>query len=118
MFSISEDITVPVFNGIAIFENIEVYEGTRLINNFTFSSNNPNQRFILQNSGIDTDLISVFVRNNEQSTISVKYNLQDSLFDINNESKVFFFQEIEDERYEIIFGDGIFGKKLRRRKFY
>jgi hypothetical protein len=117
VFSILEDITVPVFNDIATFEDVQIYEGTRLTNNFTFSSNNPNQRFILPNSGIDTDLISVIVRNNEQSTISVKYSLQDSLFDINNESKVFFLQEIEDERYEIIFGDGIFGKKLEEGNF-
>ena len=117
VFCILEDITVPVFNGIATFEDLEVYQGTRLTSNFTFSSNNPNQRFILPNSGIDTDLISVIVRNNEQSTISVKYSLQDSLFDINNESKVFFLQEIEDERYEIIFGDGIFGKKLEEGTF-
>jgi hypothetical protein len=117
VFSILEDITVPVLNGIATFEDLQIYEGTRLTNNFTFSSNNLNQRFILPNSGIDTDLISVIVKNNEQSTISVKYSLQDSLFDINNESKVFFLQEIEDERYEIIFGDGIFGKKLEEGNF-
>ena len=117
IFSILEDITVPVVNNIANFENIRIYEGTRLTSNFTFSSNNLNQRFILPNSGIDTDLISVIVKNNEQSTISVKYSLQDSLFDINNESKVFFIQEIEDERYEIIFGDGIFGKKLEEGNF-
>ena len=117
IFSILEDITVPVVNNIANFENVRIYEGTRLTSNFNFNSNNPNQRFILPNSGIDTDLISVIVKNNEQSTISVKYSLQDSLFDINNESKVFFIQEIEDERYEIIFGDGIFGKKLEEGNF-
>jgi hypothetical protein len=117
IFSILEDITVPVFNNIAIYENIQVYEGIRLINNFTFNSTNLNQRFILPNSGIDTDLISVSVRNSEQSTSSVKYSLQDSLFDIDAESKVFFLQEIEDERYEIIFGDGIFGKKLEEGNF-
>ena len=117
VFCILEDITVPVFNGIATFEDLEVYQGTRLTSNFTFSSNNPNQRFILPNSGIDTDLISVIVRNNEQSTRSVKYSRQDSLFDIDKESKVFFLQEIEDERYELIFGDGIFGKKLEEGNF-
>jgi hypothetical protein len=117
IFSILEDITVPVFNNIASFEDLRIYEGSLLTNNFTFSSNNLNQRFILPNSGIDTDLISVVVRNNEQSTISVKYSLQDSLFDIDGESKVFFLQEIEDERYELIFGDGFFGKKLEEGNF-
>ena len=117
MFCILEDITVPVFNGIATFNNLKVYQGTRLVNNFTFSSRNLNQKFILPNSGIDTDLISVLVRNNEQSTSSTKYNRQDSLFEINQDSKVFFLQEIEDERYELIFGDGIFGKKLEEGNF-
>jgi hypothetical protein len=117
IFSILEDITVPVVNNIANFQDIKIYEGSRLTSNFTFSSNNLNQRFILPNSGIDTDLISVVVKDNEQSTISVKYSLQDSIFDINNESKIFFIQEIENERYEIIFGDGIFGKKLEEGNF-
>jgi hypothetical protein len=117
IFSILDDITVPVVNNIAIFEDLRIYEGSLLTSNFTFSSNNLNQRFILPNSGIDTDLISVVVRNNEQSTISVKYSLQDSLFDIDGESKVFFLQEIEDERYELIFGDGFFGKKLEEGNF-
>ena len=59
----------------------------------------------------------MLVRNNEQSTSSTKYNRQDSLFEINQDSKVFFLQEIEDERYELIFGDGIFGKKLEEGNF-
>ena len=117
VFCILEDITVPIINNIATFNNLKVYQGTRLVNNFTFSSRNLNQRFILPNSGIDTDLISVLVRNNEQSTSSTKYNRQDSLFEINQDSKVFFLQEIEDERYELIFGDGIFGKKLEEGNF-
>ena len=117
VFCILEDITVPVFNNIATFNDLKVYQGTRLVNNFTYSSRNLNQRFILPNSGIDTNLISVLVRNNEQSTSSTKYNRQDSLFEINQDSKVFFLQEIEDERYELIFGDGIFGKKLEEGNF-
>ena len=102
-------ITVPVFDNIATFTDVEIIEGTVLSNTFTYSSRNPNQRFILPNSGIDTDTISVIVTEGGRKA---KYILQDSLFDIDSTSRVFFLQEIEDERYEIIFGDGIFGKKL------
>jgi hypothetical protein len=112
VFSILEDITVPVVNNIASFTDIEIYEGILLNTNFTYSLRNPNQRFILPNAGIDTDLISVLVKNNSSATASVKYNLQDSLFSINNQSEVYFLQEIEDERYQLIFGDGVFGKAL------
>ena len=41
---------------------------------------------------------------------SVKYNLQTSLFDINSQSKVYYLQEVEDERYQVFFGDGTFGR--------
>ena len=112
VFSILEDITVPVFNNIASFDEIKIYEGVLLTSNFTYNPRNPNQRYILPNSGIDTDLISTIVRPNETNTISVKYNLQNSLFNVNSESEVYYIQEIEDERYELIFGDGVFGKAL------
>ena len=112
VFSILEDITVPVFNNIASFDEIKIYEGVLLTSNFTYNPRNPNQKYILPNSGIDTDLISAIVRPNETNTISVKYNLQNSLFGVNSESEVYYIQEIEDERYELIFGDGVFGKAL------
>jgi hypothetical protein len=113
VFSILDDITVPVVNNIASFNEIKIYEGVLLTNNFTYSTRNLNQRFILPNSGVDTSLISVVVRDTVSSTSSVKYTLQDSVFGVNSDSKVYYLQEIEDERYELIFGDGIlFGKKL------
>ena len=117
VFSITEDITVPVFNGIASFDDVIIHEGILLTSNFTFTSRNPNQRFILPNSGIDTDLINVTVKSNEQSTSRVKYILKDNLLEIGSDSKIFFLQEIEDERYEIFFGDGIFGYALEEGNF-
>ena len=112
IFSILDDITVPVINNIASFDNIKVYEGILLSSSFTYTSNNPNQKFVLQNSGIDTDLISVIIKSSQNTNVSNKYSYQDSLFEINGESKVFFLQEIQDERYEIFFGDNVFGKAL------
>ena len=112
VFSILEDITVPVYNGKADFSNISIYQGTLLSKDFTYSSSDPNQRFTLPNSGIDTNLMTVIVKNNQFSTSGTKYTYQDSLFDIDKDSLVYFLQEIEDERYEIFFGDDIFGKSL------
>ena len=111
-FCILDDITVPVVNGIAAFNEIPVYEGTVIEKNFTYSARNPQQKFILPNAGIDTDLIRVGVKNNVASTATVKYSLQDNLFYIGSDSKVYFLQEVADERYELFFGDGVFGKKL------
>jgi hypothetical protein len=116
-FIIANDVTVPVVNGIAFFENLDVYEGTFLTANFTVDANDPNQKFILDNANIDTSLINVSVRNTEASTTSRKFILSNSLFDVTAQSKVFFIQEIEDQRYELIFGDGIFGQKLENSNY-
>jgi len=112
IFTILDDKTVPVVNNIASFEDVDIYEGTYVTTNFTVDSFDPNQRFILPNSGIDISSIRVFVKPTELSDISRKYIQANSLFNVTSESPVFFVQEIEDERYELIFGDGVFGKKL------
>ena len=111
VFALLDDVTVPVVNGVAIFDLIEISEGTYLTETYTYSSRNPNQRFLLNNVGVDTDTIRVRVGTNSATTKKV-YTRQDSLFDIDGDSEVFFLQEVEDERYELIFGDGVFGKAL------
>ena len=117
VFSILEDITVPVVDNTAQFNNIPIYEGNLVNTSFTYNARNPEQKFILDNIGIDSELITVTVKPNQQSSRSVKYSLQDSLFDIDGDSKVYFIQEVDDERYQVIFGDNIFGKKLEDNNF-
>ena len=112
IFSILDDITVPIQNGLATFTNVPIYEGVLVSQNFTYNSRTPYQKFILPNAGIDTDLMSVFVKQNEDTTITTRYALQNNLFQVDSISNIYYMQEIEDERYEIFFGDGIFGRKL------
>jgi len=119
VFSIPEDISTPVIDGFALFDEIEVYEGTLLENVFTFASRNPNQKFILPNTGIDLDTLVVNVSPSLDSTVSIKYERHDNLFDndsnrvVNSGSNIFFLQEVSGEQYELIFGDGVFGKELQ-----
>ena len=118
VFGIPEDKTVSVIDGIASFNDIEVYEGSYLSQSYVYSSRNPFQKFILPNSGIDLDSLVVTIRPSIDSSVSTTYSRQDNLFDgdtgstINGDSKIYFIQEVESERYEIIFGDDIFGKAL------
>ena len=112
IFSIPENITVPVVNGFAEFNNIEVYEGTLVSEAFTVNSSLFNQRFILDNSFIDTSTIKVRVRSSASSTSSVSYKQIDNIVGITSTSNSYLLQEIEDERYELIFGDNVIGRKL------
>jgi len=111
-FNTLEDVLVPVINNTANFKEIEIVEGTQITQTFTVNANNPEQKFILDNENIDTSTIRVTVREGETSTVTRRYNVADSLFNITKNSKVFFIQEISDQRYELIFGDGVFGSKL------
>ena len=116
-FCILDDITVPVVDGIASFNNISIFEGSSLEKNFTYSARNPQQKFILPNAGIDTELLRVTVKNNQSSTASVTYTLQDNLFYVGSSSKIYYLQEVADERYELFFGDGVFGQQLEDQNY-
>ena len=118
-FCIPSDVTVPVVDGIATFADVEIYEGTFLTSNFTVSSLNPAPptKYILENANIDTSTLEVLVRGTQSSTSSKKYVFSDTLIEVTSSSRVYFLQEIEDQRYELIFGDGVFGEKLESLNF-
>ena len=109
IFSIPEDVTVGVTNQEAIFSNVDIYEGTYLTKTFTVDTSQPNQKYIIPNPYVDTSTIRVNV--NAGGTID-QYSAVDSIVGINSTSQIFLLQEVSDEKYEIFFGDGIFGKKL------
>jgi len=117
IFSIPDDITVAVKNNIAFFNEIEVFEGLLLTQNFTVDTSKSNQRFILPNSSIDTSSLVVKVKSSENSSTKVTYTQIDNIIGITSTSNTYLLQEIEDERYEIMFGDGIIGRKLSNNNY-
>jgi len=112
IFSIPEDITVPVVNGVAEFNNVEIYEGSYISQNFTVDTSLFNQRYILDNSSIDTSTIKVKVSPSASSSAVVTYKQIENIVGVTSTSSSYLLQEIEDERYELIFGDNVIGKKL------
>lgn len=109
IFSIPEDITVGVSNGEAVFSEIDIYEGTYLTKSFTVDNSQPNQKYIIPNPYVDTSTIRVNVNNNGTNE---QYVAVDNIVGINSTSQIFLIQEISDEKYELFFGDGIFGKEV------
>lgn len=109
IFSTPEDVTVGVVNGEASFSEIDIYEGTYLTKTFTVDNSQPNQKYIIPNPYVDTSTIRVSV--NDGST-NEQYIAVDNIVGINSTSQIFLIQEVSDEKYELFFGDGVFGKKL------
>jgi uncharacterized protein YjbI with pentapeptide repeats len=112
-FCIMEDITAVVdSDGIATFDNVYVCEGSYLNSTFTVDSSLPNQRFILPNSGIDTSNLNVIVRKSAGNSVTRKYTRYDNLAGVDGDTPLYFLRESEGETYELLFGDGLFGKQL------
>lgn len=108
IFSIPEDITVtPDADGIASFSDIEIYEGNLLRKSFSVDYSQPDAKYILPNSDVDTSTIRVSVT----STAVETYTVYKNIFDVDANSRLFLVQEIDDEKYQILFGDNILGKK-------
>jgi len=120
VFGITEDKTVSVKDGFAEFFDCPVFEGINVTQSFEVDLLNLDQKFILTNSGIDIDTLVVNVASNRGSSVSVTYSRQDDLFNpttgktVTGTSNIYFIQEVADERYELIFGDGVFGRKLNQ----
>jgi len=112
-YSVLDDIKTPVNNGVAIFENVEIYSGNIVTDYHTVQSVLRNQRFLLKNQNIDTTTIRVKVFQSQQSTAFELYDYAENILNVDPQSKVFFLTEIEDENYEVKFGDGVFGRKLQ-----
>tara|TARA_B100002019_G_C21274319_1_gene604313 strand:- start:7518 stop:9332 length:1815 start_codon:yes stop_codon:yes gene_type:complete len=103
-------------NYLATFQDVEIKEGNYVQENFTYNASIP-QRFVLRNSNIDTSTIKVTVRETLDNTNVTEYRLADNIIGFDGNSAIFYLQEGEDERYEIIFGDGVLGKKLQTNNY-
>jgi hypothetical protein len=110
-FSIPDNISSNVVDGIASFNNVDIYEGTFLTKQFIVDGS-LDQRFILNNSFIDTSTISVYVKGINDSGLGVEYFSVDNILEVNSTSKIYLLQEVQDEKYELLFGDGLIGQKL------
>ena len=111
-FSIPNNISANLVNGTADFNEITAYQGTFLNKQFTVDGS-LDQRFILNNSFIDTSTIYVYVRESNESGTGVQYFSVDNILNVNSTSKIYLLQEVQDEKYELLFGDGLIGNKLK-----
>ena len=114
-FSIPEDVSAMVRNGAAQFgtadKPIIAYQGSVLTRQFLVNTATE-QRFILDNPNIDTSTIRVYVKGINDSGLGREYFGVDNILNLDKNSEIYLIQEVQDERYELLFGDGYFGREL------
>ena len=110
-FVTTSDHTATSDNGIFQFQDIKIFEGTRVNYTYTVDSNNLEQQFIIPSAAVDTSTLVVSVQNSVSDTTSTTYTLNTDYTTLTSTSTRYFIQEIEEGRFEVYFGDGISGKK-------
>lgn len=90
--------------------NLNIYEGVYISDAFVVDNSVEAQRFVMTNDNIDTDSMVVLVSENNGQTNSY-FNPAENLYGLTSNSAIYFLQATEDTRYEVIFGDGVFGRK-------
>ena len=107
------DIRAEVVNGTASFENVELCEGSLITTRTTVDGSLTNQRFRIENASVDVDTLRVRVFQSQNSSVFEEYTIANNILNIGSTDKIFFINEMEDEVYELFFGDGTLGKKLQ-----
>jgi len=114
-FSIPEDLTAQVVNGQAKFgttdKPVKIYQGSSLSKQFLVNTAT-DQRFIIDNPNVDSSTIRIYVKGINDSGLGREYRRADNILDVNKNSEIYLIQEIQDEKYELLFGDGYFGRPL------
>jgi hypothetical protein len=91
---------------------ISLKEGRYINRRYTVNLNDPDQRFLIPNKNVDTATLTVSVLNSFVDSTVRTFSKVTSLVEVASTTRVYYLEEVEDEQYEIKFGDGVFGVAL------
>ena len=116
IFSVLNDVTREAYmdaNGVrrVTFNNLEIYQGSFLNLQYTVDEST-RQKFIVPSADADIDLLNVVV-DEVDFNIPQRYTSVKNITELNSTDRVYFIQENKNEQFELIFGDGVFGRKLK-----
>lgn len=108
-FTTNENIVVSSSNNVFSASGVTIYEGNYLSDTYAVNYQNP-LIFKITNRNVDVSSVTVLVIEDNGST-QIEYSRATSLFDLDSESRVFFIQPSTSDSYEVVFGDGVIGRK-------
>ena len=107
------DVTITPSSGVYKFSNVDLYEGTLATFTYTVNTGDVDQKFVIPNRLVDTTTLKVTVQESAQDTTLETYSLASGYTNLSDISKAYFIQETSDSKFEVYFGDGVIGKKLK-----
>jgi len=109
-FTTDKSLTVTSGNNTFNVANVSIYEGSYLQDAFVMNYADETQKFSLLDQNVDTNSLVVVVSENDGAN-TAEYLFSDSLFGVTSSANVYFLQTDIDGRYQLLFGDGVFGRR-------
>lgn len=91
------------------FSDVEIIEGSVLQYSYVYDGSTP---ITIPNAGADLSTLRVTVQPNAQSSNFTVFTRSDTLIDVDGTSTVYFVKELENQTYQVEFGNDIVGKAL------
>jgi hypothetical protein len=98
-------------NGTFIVNNLQINQGEYFRDSFVMNYDDEAQRFLLSNKNIDINSLDVSIIENNDTANPIRFERKETLFNLTSTSEIYFLQGAENNKYEIVFGDGLFGRK-------
>jgi hypothetical protein len=99
---------ISVSNSYTV-SNLMIYEGKYFTDSYVVNYNIESQKFLLTNKNVDVDSLEVTVYENNGANTTIFARAQ-NLYGLNDTSSVYFLQAAQNNLYEVVFGDGLFGR--------
>ena len=115
-FIIRDAVTVTPVDGVYTLTT-DIREGTLVTNKYTVDTTDANQRFLIENDLVDTATLAVTVQNSSSDSTTNTYTLASDLGAVTNTSKIYYLEQVEQGKYEVVFGDGVLGAALSNGNF-
>jgi len=106
------DVSISPIDGVYSFDSVTLYEGSLLTFKYTVDTTDTEQRFIIPNDNTDTTTLTVKIQNSSSDSTTAVYKKATGITELDDTSKKFFLQEIENQKFEVYFGDGVLGKAV------
>ena len=111
-FCTANSATVNVnANGIYTSANVELTQGVPLTHKYTANTNDPDQRYLLPNANTDTSTLTVKIQTSATNSNIYTYVAANDTTTVNSTANVYYLEEDEEGRFEVLFGDGVIGRK-------
>ena len=110
-YLIRDAVTVTPVDGVYTLTT-DIREGTLVTNKYTVDTTDANQRFLIENTLADTSTLNVTVQTSSTDSTTTTYTKASDLGAVTATSKVYYLEQAENGKYQVIFGDGVLGAAL------